>query len=328
MNSWFSSATIINNHKIVKQTIQRRKRDQMSQKAVKLERAGLLITSVTALFVMFLFVCAGIQEVSSGSPGDSLNSLENSSDQNLNFRSYNLKSSSDEIISTLAVDCTKKTVYYIGTKQGRIQRSLDKGMNWESVYTVPDSIISSIVSTPYGVFASSPQSDLLLSTNFGKSWLKVKTPENATAENIFYSSHQGGMLFLISTDRRIFIGNSEGKYWRDINLTLPPGDIDYITASSFDKYWLTVKGSPLLYHTANGGKHWETIRRPAPPKADLHSIQVDGINPETIWLRYCSIESVAPFREKAYYFKSLNQGDSWTLVDINKPDNYLISSEE
>ncbi len=204
---------------------------------------------------------------------------------------------------------------YLGTSDGHVFASEDRGGHWElrgRVGLRTDAVISRLAADPWepgrmfaavwfreagaggGVFRSDDQ---------GRSWQGSGLQGEAVRALEFAPSQAETLV--AGTRSGVFRSANAGKTWERISppddpelrnvdsLAMDPGDPGVIYAGTYHLPW----------KTADGGKTWKSIGAGLIDDSDIMSLRVDGANPARLYLSACS-----------GIYRSENRGDLWTKL--------------
>jgi photosystem II stability/assembly factor-like uncharacterized protein len=204
-------------------------------------------------------------------------------------------------------------IVYAGLQDGGICRSTDGGVHWESVLFKTDSYIGNIIATPEGIYAASHNIGLRRSQDHGVTWDEIGVAHEVRVNNVFFSPHGDGLLLVNSQDARVFIGQDSGERWQEATGDLPREWISCLAASGSDEYWAGQSNGfdGGLYHTTDGGRHWEKATLPQPPDTDVFSVLIDNDDPQTVYVSLGNVHNEGRPPEHDYLFITHDGGESW-----------------
>lgn len=251
----------------------------------------------------------------------------------------------------VAGDPTNPMVYYFGATGGGVWKSMDGGMNWQSISdsTFKSSSVGAIsvaASDPNVVYVGMGEADMrsnisfgdgmYKSTDAGKSWKRLG-PYNADAianievhpknSDIVYFSAMGNP-FKANKERGIYRSMDGGKTWKQILykndstggicVRLDPNNPRIVYASLWQAYRngysMSSGGSGSgLYKSEDGGDTWKCLNtNPGMPMGILGKIGI-CVSPKNSNRLYALIEN-----KKGGLYKSDDAGESWKLVNEDK----------
>ena len=226
-------------------------------------------------------------------------------------------------VMSIAVDPILPSVLYAGMADGGVFRSIDQGEHWESVIFKPDSYVGTIAATPYGVFVAACNLGFYRSDDHGASWHEVEVAHETRVCSVYYSPH-GDVLLVSTQDRRVFVSLDSGEVWREVTGDLPPEEITTMATSGSEEYWVgesnRVNGG--LYHTTDGGRHWERAGFPQPPDTDVSHVLVANDDPSLVLVGLRNVHNEGRPEGHAYSWLTRDGGESWQPIHgFFDPDN-------
>ncbi len=219
-------------------------------------------------------------------------------------------------VSCLAVDPTAPNIVYAGLQDGGMCRSTNGGETWDSVLFRTDSYIADIIATTEVVYAAAGSIGLRRSWDRGLSWEEVEVADEVRVHGISLPPH-GGVLLAHSEDERVFLSRDGGDSWRNVSGDLPQHGISAMTASGADELWVGQSNGMNggLYHTTDGGRHWEKATLPQPPDTDVFSLLADNDDPDTIYVSVGNVHNQGRPEGQYYLFATHDGGSTWREID-------------
>jgi photosystem II stability/assembly factor-like uncharacterized protein len=158
---------------------------------------------------------------------------------------------SDRYIAALAAEGSKLVAI---TMNGNLYRTLDSGVNWKYITTLPlvlDTGYSSLISHDGKLFAGF-DSGIAVSTDFGATW-KTITVSGASIVPIITDGNR-----LIAGGQGVYVSSDGGTTWIAL-LGRPPGDVRTITVLGQRLFASTQWG---LFESVDNGTHWNKVDVP------------------------------------------------------------------
>jgi len=224
---------------------------------------------------------------------------------------------------TVAVDPVMPNILYAGMQDGGVFRSSDCGEHWESVIFKPDSYVSTIAATPYSVFAASCNLGFYRSDDHGASWHEVEVAHETRVCSVYYSPH-GGVLLVSTQDGQVFVSLDGGGVWREVTGDLPREEITTMGAAGTEEYWVgqSNRMNGGLYHTTDGGRHWERAGFPQPPDTDVSHVLVANDDPNLVLVGLRNVHNEGRPEGHIYSWLTRDGGASWQPIQgFFDPDN-------
>ena len=226
-------------------------------------------------------------------------------------------------VMTIAVDPLMPSVLYAGMQDGGIFISTDRGEHWECATFKTDSYVGTIAATPYGVLAASCNLGLYRSDDHGASWHEVEVAYETRVCSVYYSPH-GNVLLVSTQDGRVFVSLDGGEVWQEVTGDLPREEITTMSAAGPEEYWVGqsngVNGG--LFHTTDGGCHWERAAFPQPPDTDVSHMLVANDDPNLVLIGLRNVHNEGRPEGHIYSWLTRDGGASWQPIQgFFDPDN-------
>ncbi|MFA6306924.1 MAG: YCF48-related protein [Patescibacteria group bacterium] len=194
------------------------------------------------------------------------------------------------IISSLVIDHASSNNIFIGTSNGDIIRSSDKGASWRALDRV-NSRVDKIVISPVSskvMFAGTATKGIFRSVNGGDKWEKMADKlkdfdgSNRFRDLIIVKSEKANIF--LATDYGLLKSTDDGDTWSKIELlteeeeakiysvAVDPSDVDQI-------YYAT---GTTFYRSSDGGKNWSSKKLPTSRVG--FKLLLDPKNPAILYL--------------------------------------------
>jgi len=194
------------------------------------------------------------------------------------------------VVSSLVIDYSSSNNVFIGTSNGDVIKSSDRGASWralERLESQVDKIVISPVSSKI-MFAGTTSKGIFRTTNGGEKWekladkLKVFDGSNRFRDLVIAKSDKANVF--LATDYGLLKSTDDGNTWSKIELltaeaeakiysiAVNPGDVNEI-------YYTT---STTFYHSSDGGKNW--ISKKLPTSRVGFKLLLDPKNSATLYL--------------------------------------------
>jgi len=204
---------------------------------------------------------------------------------------------------------------YLGTSDGHIFASKDRGGQWElrgRVGTRTDAVISELIADPRAagkIFAAAwfreagAGGGVFHSEDGGRSWAPSGLQGEAVRALEFAASQPETMV--AGTRSGVFRSRDAGKTWERIS---PPDDpelrnVDSIAIDPAQPEMIYAGTYHLPWKTSDGGKTWKSIATGLIDDSDIMSLRVDASDPARVYLSACS-----------GIYRSENRGELWTKL--------------
>lgn len=174
-----------------------------------------------------------------------------SNDNGKNWISCSKGITDKEVSTIVSID----SIIYIGTNAAGVFSSSDKGETWQelnnglpevksikSLAVKGDTLYAGTDGGGLNIFSEAPQGDgVYISKNKGLSWEKANTGiEKQTVESIYICDNY---IFSILKNNKVFVSQSNGAKWSNINLNLP---------SELHIFSIIARGDKLIVGTNSG----------------------------------------------------------------------------
>jgi len=147
-------------------------------------------------------------------------------------------------ITTISESPLRKGLLYVGTDDGNLQISRDRGKTWKNVidkipgvpkYTYVSRVIASChdEGTAYATFDGHRNDDfkayVFLTTDYGENWMSISSnlPEGGTV-NVIREHHRNPNLLFVGTERSAYVSIDRGRKWVRMKSNLPIVPVDDI----------------------------------------------------------------------------------------------------
>ena len=215
----------------------------------------------------------------------------------------------------LSLDVDSAGAVYLGTSDGHVFASEDRGAHWElrgRAGMRTDAVVAAMAADPRipgKLFAAvwfreaGAGGGVFRSDDGGRTWLPAGLPAQAVRALEFSASQPGAMI--AGTRGGVFRSRDEGKNWERIS---PPDDpelrnVDSIAVDPVQPDLIYVGTYHLPWKTTDGGKTWKSIAIGLIDDSDIMSLRVDAANPARVYLSACS-----------GIYRSDNRGEQWTKL--------------
>lgn len=194
------------------------------------------------------------------------------------------------IISALAIDQANSRNVFIGTSNGDIIRSSDKGASWRAAVRL-DSQVDKIVISPVSskiMFAGTTVKGLFRSTSGGDKWesladqLKAFDGSNRFRDLVIVKAEK--TTIFLATNYGLLKSTDDGNSWLKIELLTAEQEAKIYTVAinpsdSREIYYAT---GTTFYHSLDGGKNW--ISKKLPTSRAGAKLLLDPKNPAMVYL--------------------------------------------
>ena len=238
-------------------------------------------------------------------------------------------------------------VYYFGSVNGGVWKTNDAGRTWNPIFdSQPIGSIGAIAVAPSNanvIYVGSGEADMrssisygngiYRSTDAGKTWEHIGLEDSRQIARIVVDPNDSEKLFVAALghaygpnkERGVFRSNDGGKTWQQIlfkdedtgaiDLAMEPGNSKNIYVALLQtrrppwSIYAPSKGPGTgLYHSKDGGDHWEQLTGHGLPSEELGrmGIAFAPSNPKRIYL-------IADAKEGGMY-RSDDGGENWTRV--------------
>ena len=204
-------------------------------------------------------------------------------------------------LATLAIDAADPRTLFLGTYDGGIFRSSDRGQTWTPAATLRTLATDLIAAN--GVVYAATLAGVFASADAGMTWSapdldirRVATwavAVDSTAASIVYASAAGAPTK--TTDA--------GQHWTDIGAGIA-GAVSRIVVDPQSPSTLYAVTATTVYKSVDAGAHWSPLD-PGIPGAYVRSLVVAPTRPSTLYLAL----------DQAAVVKSIDGGATWTIAN-------------
>jgi len=206
-------------------------------------------------------------------------------------------------------------VLYLGTNDGHVFQSVDRGASWNlrgRAGSRTDAIIAQMAVSakdPHRVFAAvwfrevGAGGGIFRSEDGGATW-HPSGLQGEAVRAIEFAPSQPEML-AAGTRSGVFRSTNEGRTWERIS---PPDDpelrnVDSVAIDPADANVIYAGTYHLPWKTTDGGKTWKSVSAGLIDDSDIMSMRVDAANPARLYLSACS-----------GIYRSEDRGGQWTKL--------------
>lgn len=215
-------------------------------------------------------------------------------------------------IYDVAVHPQNKCVIY-ATNGRQIFKTDDCSRHWTEIYreSRSDVFVTSIAFnyfTPFEVYTTETNGDLLQSNDGGQSW-KVLNRLNVRLVAVVASHLQPNLLYVITRDKGLYRSDDGGANWINLQdkLKVFSGALEYRRyllhpAKPNILYWISTYG---ILVSNDRGENWQALNLITPPgSADIYGFAVNPKNDQEIYY-------TATVKDRSTFYKSIDGGKSW-----------------
>jgi len=194
------------------------------------------------------------------------------------------------IVSSLVIDHSSSSNIFIGTSNGDIIKSSDRGASWRALGRLEnqvDKIVISPVSSKI-MFAGTTSKGIFRSADGGEKWEKLADKLAAfdgsnRFRDLVIAKSDKAIIFLAS-DYGLLKSTDEGNTWSKIELLTAEAEakIYSIAVNSGDAKEIYYTTATTFYHSLDGGKNW--ISKKLPSSRAGFKLLLDPKNPATLYL--------------------------------------------
>ena len=168
---------------------------------------------------------------------------------------------------------TPNDYIYLGGDSGKVHRSTDNGLSWESYSTTiaPDYIDEHLTLGQNGILlaAANMHNSLSRSSDFGQTWQDLDIDFEVPILSVKYD-HMGH-LYVTSMTSGVFVSEDNGDSWINLNSNLPTTEILKLAVKDEDEIFITTQYGHIYHGALNWGPvHIEDdVNHNPPPKLAL-----------------------------------------------------------
>ena len=258
-------------------------------------------------------------------------------------------------ITDVAISPDNDDILYVGTATGGIFKTTNRGDNWTPIFdAVVKPSIGNIAIAPSNsqrIYVGTGEANgsatdgayfgdgIYRSDDGGDTWNNMGLEESNHIGRIIIDPTDSDRVFVAATgklygyneERGIYRSTNGGNDWERvlfitdstsaIDVIMNPVNTDIIFAAMWErtrKPWQRDYGgiTSAIHRSSDGGDNWEILTnglRAVSPNTGRISLAISESEPSTIYARYTTNEITNVFDG---WYKSTDNGDSWTLVEL------------
>jgi photosystem II stability/assembly factor-like uncharacterized protein len=228
-------------------------------------------------------------------------------------------------VRSLLIDSKQPSIAYLGTSDGKINKSTDSGVTWIPLYPgigQYDYVIDTLVQhpgEPKHIYAGawdlhSEGGGLFESQDAGSTWTRVPLPHPFSSVRGFALCRSMPSRMIVGTLDGAFVSIDGGRIWKRVG-GRELEKAESVAIDPVDPRFLYVGTWRLSYRSSDFGRTWSLVDKGMPLDSDVFSIAIDARNPSVIYSSACS----------GVYF-SVNRAQSWTRMKL-LPDRFAIRAQ-
>lgn len=204
-------------------------------------------------------------------------------------------------VTSMIIDPFSSNTLYTVTSGGDIFKSIDTGSSWLVQSRLVEEKIEKILADKWDqnvLYIATHDGTIYKSSNKGIRWDDISTPLNIYPESRTYIhmdnlTTKDGLFF--ASQHALFKTKNGGKSWEKINLLVPGGSVQILTAAinpvnSNELYYATRK---TLYRTSDNGYQW--VAQPHPSTRVPSALSIDQNNSSIVYLGANTIAETAKY---------------------------------
>jgi photosystem II stability/assembly factor-like uncharacterized protein len=225
-------------------------------------------------------------------------------------------------VRSLLIDSKRAEIAYIGTSDGKIFKTSNRGKSWIPLYPgiqpyeyVIDTLVQHPIE-PDHIYAGSwdlhsEGGGLFESKDAGLTWTRIILGPASTAIRGLAICRANPKYMVAGTLSGVYVSADGGRIWKRAG----GSDLEKAESVAIDpkNYRSLYAGTWRLgYKSDDFGKTWTRVDKGMPLDSDLFSISIDSRNPEILYAGACS-----------GVYRSSNRALSWTRLKL-VPDRFAI----
>lgn len=194
-------------------------------------------------------------------------------------------------ITSIVVDHYDANRLFIGTSNGIVLRSDDRGGSWRSIHRVSRDKITGLHISPHDsriVFATTERSGVYRTKDSGEEWLSLvdnmRDFDNRTrVRDLATADPEEGLIF-VATDYGLLKSEDFGEEWSKIDLLTPErgAKINSVVVGPQDEEEIYYVTDTTFYRSLDGGVSWST--RELPTSRPGKALLINQEEPNIIYL--------------------------------------------
>ena len=254
---------------------------------------------------------------------------------------------SQGVTTVVSPDFTEDNTIYLGTMDGHILKSMDRGKSFALVSKLPQSVNSLVISPDFAsdrtLYAGLPN-QVYKSVNGGSDWQVtsqgiiwlegLEEKKSATVRLAISPNYQVDKTLFVGTAGGVFTTANKGKSWQQL-VNTGYGDDSYIEGialspdfKSDSTLMVSVRGRGL-FKSIDGGKTFTEVGQDLIKNNHLLSNMygfplVAASMPIKFSPAYAQDQTIYGYAE-SQLFKSSDGGNTWSAITIPIPENNLLT---
>ena len=219
-------------------------------------------------------------------------------------------------MAAVAVDPVSPDIVYAAVGEGPVYASFDRGENWLPTSIRTNSYSHGIAATESGLCATVGSEGIACTRDGGSTWQHIRVMPETWIDGVVFSPHGGGLLLATSHHRRLFLSRDEGESWSEVSASFSHERMSSFQAAGPSEFWVGQDSDTDggLFHSVDGGVHWERQNPLQPPDTDVVSVLVAAGDPELVFVGYRNVHNEGRAGSEDYFFKTEDGGDTWQPI--------------
>ncbi|MFA6131217.1 MAG: hypothetical protein WC730_03080 [Patescibacteria group bacterium] len=201
----------------------------------------------------------------------------------------------DEAFTTMALDWYNPDILWSGTSAGDVQKSINGGANWSTVYRLSDDVTDIVVYNGDSrvILVGSARHGLYRSQDGGASWTEFEDSfeDYRDGDRIYgFDQTANGGKILMNTKYGLFVSKDRGVTWEPFSLITSPGEVRIwgMAMHPTDGDTISYATGGTFYQSTNGGTSWLTQELPSSRMPTILKVHPDAM--DVLYVGFNSVE--------------------------------------
>lgn len=187
-------------------------------------------------------------------------------------------------VNTIETDQSNQAILYVGTSDGELLKSADRGLSWKLLKWFQDPILEIKIAPQNDniIYVAMPNKGLFESPDQGLNWQSLNLNRSGKIEQLAIDVANPKILFVVS-QASILVSYDGGSTWQPLNILTPQGSavITALAQDSKNSNILYYAAGSIIYKTQNLGQTW-TVQQ-IPSSRSINLIRIDPFDSNIVY---------------------------------------------
>lgn len=188
-------------------------------------------------------------------------------------------------VTAIVYDQRNTAILYAGLSTGTIIKSIDGGLNWNTLITHKDRVVRLLLSSNGGtLYMLGRALGLKKSSDGGRTWTDLKLPEKAAEHSdIAFENPANANVLYLASSVGLFKTTDGGGNWTKLSIPATPAvtQVSAVTVSAHNNSQVFAAVRSTIYRSDDGGASWRT--QSLPTNRVISSIVIDPQEPSRVY---------------------------------------------